>query len=178
MYDAVKSMDPDRVLNDDWLNSRGAIARFERQTIEIRIIDLQECPDVDLAIAEAVVALVRALYDGAVGFDAQQAVGTEALSKLLFATAERGPEAVIDDSELAAFYGLEPGVTVGAALRVLLDRGWLGGDPSGHVAGLLEHGPLAARLHRVLGDAPSEDEMIGICRELAACLVTNRPFRC
>ena len=47
----------------DWLNSRAAIARFERQTIEIRIIDLQECPAADLAIAELVVALVRAFYD-------------------------------------------------------------------------------------------------------------------
>lgn len=177
MYDAVKSMDPDGVLNDDWLNSRGAIARFERQTIEIRIIDLQECPSVDLAIAEAVVALVRTLYDGAVDFDAQQAVRTEPLADLLFAVAERGALASIDDAGVAALFGVDPGSSVGATLSTLLARGWLGADPSGHVAGLLDHGPLAARLVRRLGDQPSEDALVEACRELAACLAGNRPFR-
>ena len=33
------------------MNSRGAIARFDRNAIEIRVIDVQECPKADLAIA-------------------------------------------------------------------------------------------------------------------------------
>ncbi|NKI36242.1 glutamate--cysteine ligase [Wenzhouxiangella sp. XN79A] len=177
MYDAVKPLDPDGVLNDDWLNSRGAIARFERRTLEIRIIDLQEAPSIDLAIAEAVVALVRVFYDGRVGFDDQQAVATEALSTLLFDCAARGPEAVIDDAGIAALYRVEPGTRAADALARLLERGWLGDDASGRIALLLEHGPLAARLYRALGDAPSERELVDACTELAACLAENRPYR-
>ncbi len=177
MYDAVKPKDPDGVLNDDWLNSRGAIARFERQTIEIRIIDLQECPSVDLAIAEAVVALVRTLYDGAVDLDARQTVDTGALADLLFEVAERGAVASIDDSGIASLYDVEPGTSVGATLSTLLARGWLGVDASGHVKGLLDHGPLAARLVRRLGSQPSKDALVACCRELSACLAENRPFR-
>jgi len=39
------------VLQNEWLNSRGAIARFERDTIEIRVLDSQETPAAELAIA-------------------------------------------------------------------------------------------------------------------------------
>jgi glutamate---cysteine ligase / carboxylate-amine ligase len=39
---------PDGVLNPLFLNSRGAIARFDRNAIEIRTIDIQECPAADL----------------------------------------------------------------------------------------------------------------------------------
>ena len=36
--------DPEGVLRHEWLNARGAIARFDRNTIEIRVLDVQECP--------------------------------------------------------------------------------------------------------------------------------------
>jgi Zn finger protein HypA/HybF involved in hydrogenase expression len=53
--------DPDGVLDPLFLNSRGAIARFDRNAIEIRTIDIQECPAADLGVIAAVVALVRRL---------------------------------------------------------------------------------------------------------------------
>lgn len=177
MYRAVAGFDPDGVLNDDWLNSRGAIARFERQTIEIRIIDLQECPAVDLAVAEAVVNLVRTFYDRASTFDTQQAVRTEALSALLFAVAEQGPEAVIGDAAIASLYGVERACPAGTALKRLLDRGGLGADPSGHLAFLIERGPLAVRMKQALGETPGIPALVDGCKELAQCLDRNQPYR-
>ena len=50
IYKAIAPYDEQGLLKYDWLNSRGAILRAERQTIEIRLIDIQECPQVDLAI--------------------------------------------------------------------------------------------------------------------------------
>ena len=47
---------PTGILQFEWLNSHGAIARFDRQTIEIRVLDAQEHPGADLAIAQLVVA--------------------------------------------------------------------------------------------------------------------------
>jgi glutamate---cysteine ligase / carboxylate-amine ligase len=62
MYRDIAPHDPQHVLQHEWLNSRGAIARFDRNAIEIRVIDTQECPQADLAIAAATVAVVEALY--------------------------------------------------------------------------------------------------------------------
>jgi gamma-glutamyl:cysteine ligase YbdK (ATP-grasp superfamily) len=77
MYDDIAALDPDHVLRYEWLNSRGAIARFDRDAIEIRVIDTQEHPGADLAVATAVVDVTRRLYaNGDLG--AQQEIATEA----------------------------------------------------------------------------------------------------
>lgn len=49
------------ILQREWLNSRGAIARFDRGAIEIRVLDVQECPRADMAIAHLIFATLRAL---------------------------------------------------------------------------------------------------------------------
>lgn len=61
MYRDIAPFDSDGVLQDEFLNSRGAIARFSRGSIEIRLIDIQECPMADIAIASAVVGTLQAL---------------------------------------------------------------------------------------------------------------------
>ncbi|GAB3815169.1 hypothetical protein GCM10028895_08980 [Pontibacter rugosus] len=61
MYAAIADRDPEGTLQEEFLNSRGAIARFERGAIEIRVLDLQESPLADVAILQAVVALIKAL---------------------------------------------------------------------------------------------------------------------
>src|SRR6195952_438897 len=63
IYQDIKPFDPDGVLQHEWLNSRGCIARFDRMAIEIRLLDIQECPAADMAIAAAVVGAVRALVE-------------------------------------------------------------------------------------------------------------------
>jgi gamma-glutamyl:cysteine ligase YbdK (ATP-grasp superfamily) len=42
---------PETILNKDWLNSRGAIFRFDRKTLEVRIMDEQECIKADVALS-------------------------------------------------------------------------------------------------------------------------------
>src|SRR5205823_857916 len=53
IYQDIAPHDPRGVLRHEWLNSRGAIARFDRHAIEIRVADAQECPLADVAIAAA-----------------------------------------------------------------------------------------------------------------------------
>jgi len=57
--DAIAPYDSEGVLDKHFLNSRGAIARFDRGAVEIRVLDLQECPQADLAIAELVTATIK-----------------------------------------------------------------------------------------------------------------------
>ena len=52
---AIKPYDSENILDHHFLNSRGAIARFDRDAIEIRVIDIQECPKADVAIAVLII---------------------------------------------------------------------------------------------------------------------------
>ncbi len=59
MYRDIASRDPQGILQHEWLNARGAIARFDRQTIEIRVLDVQECPLADVSICAAIIGVLR-----------------------------------------------------------------------------------------------------------------------
>ena len=59
----IARLDTDGVLDPEWVNSRGAIARFSRGSIEIRVIDAQESASMSVAVAGAAVAVVRALAE-------------------------------------------------------------------------------------------------------------------
>ena len=70
---------------------RGAIARFERNTIEIRVLDIQECPAADLAICGLAVGTLRALVDERFCTLAeQQAWPAERLAAILLAAIRDG----------------------------------------------------------------------------------------
>jgi glutamate---cysteine ligase / carboxylate-amine ligase len=179
MYRAIGPHDPGGILADDWLNSRGAIARFERQTIEIRVIDLQECPTADLAIAEAVVALVRALYEeDLASFDAQQSVTTESLAALLWQSAERGGQAMVDSPEILALFGLDRPLRVTTLWRHWLTEGLAISPNASAVLGqIIERGSLAEAIMDRLGENPDSSDIVACYRELGACLAENRLFQ-
>lgn len=176
MYRAIAPHDPDGILADDWLNSRAAIARFERQTIEIRIIDLQEAPVMDLAIARAVVALVRRLYDGQIAFDRLQALDTDALATMLFDCAREGACAPIGDPAWCALFGMDSGIRAIEAWSELAARGWLGAGAAQSLAPILDHGTLAERILNALGNEADAGRIVTVYRALAACLAENRPY--
>jgi gamma-glutamyl:cysteine ligase YbdK (ATP-grasp superfamily) len=51
---------PEHLLNKEWLNSRGAVFRFDRKAVEIRIMDEQECIKADVALS----CFIRACLKG------------------------------------------------------------------------------------------------------------------
>jgi len=177
MFRAIAPLDTDKVLDGEWLNSRGAIARFERGAIEIRILDAQESPRADLAVARAVVGLVKELYEEAHSSrDVQAAVSTATLADLFERSLREGEQLVIEDASVLAALGLgmQP-CTMGEAWQTLCTRnGTLSGAGGEHVAALLKRAPLARRLLERGGQQPSRDELRMIYRELCAALEENR----
>ena len=178
MYAAIRPHDPTGILVDDWLNSRGAIARFERQTIEIRVIDLQECPNADLAIAEVVVALVQAFHDGKLAsFEAQQQMPTQILAEQLWACARHGSQALVESEHLLRLFGKRSPLSAGELWRQLLKE-TLSVSPAAHAMldQITTRGSLAESIAQRLGPAPKPAQIRACYEELAECLSANRLF--
>jgi gamma-glutamyl:cysteine ligase YbdK (ATP-grasp superfamily) len=51
------------ILHRDWVNSRGAVFRFDRRAVEIRVMDEQECVKSDVALSCFIRALLRGLLE-------------------------------------------------------------------------------------------------------------------
>ncbi|MGE5027483.1 MAG: glutamate-cysteine ligase family protein, partial [Betaproteobacteria bacterium] len=159
MYRDILPFDPGGVLRHEWLNVRGASPRFSRKAIEIRLIDMQECPLADLAIAAATTAAVRAIYDAEwPPLALQQAIGTDELVNVLQACIRDAEQAVIDVTgylRLLGFTGRQ--CKAGELWRHLIEATSL--DDSAQwrepLRVMLERGPLARRILRAVGpDCP------------------------
>lgn len=178
MYRAIAPHDPDSILRGDWLNSRAAIARFERQAIEIRIIDLQEAPIADLAVAEAVIGLVRAFYtEQLASFEAQQAVATEHLAAQLWQAAEHGGAARCADPVYRALLGLAAPCTATQAWLALLPQLGLSAGAARTLEAMLARGTLAEAILRRVGEPVESERIIECYREIGQCLIDNRLFQ-
>ena len=185
IYDDLRAHDPDGVLRHEWANARGAIARFERGTIEIRVLDVQECPVADLAIASVVVAVLKALVEeqwGSVRY--QQAWAVEPLAEILDAVIEQGERTVIANTAYLAALGWNRGPCAAGELwrHLAAATGVLGGEYGRELGMILDRGPLARRILRALGLEParSAGPPRGALREvygrLAGCLRDGRMF--
>ena len=181
MYDEIAPFDPTAILRHEWLNSRGAIPRFERGAIEIRLLDVQECPQADVAIAAAVIAVVRALYDERFApLTQQQAITAESLHRTLLATIRDADDALVDDARYLRALGVDAArCRAGDAWRALLgacarddDAAWW--RPV--VCAILAHGPLARRILRAVGDDISRDRLADVYGGLCECLADGRMF--
>jgi carboxylate-amine ligase len=179
MYAQIAPHDPEGVLQHEWLNSRGAIARFDRRAIEIRVVDVQECPQADAAIAAATAAVVRSLYDRCYApLDEQQAIATETLYDVLIATIRDADAAQIDDVDYLHALGMP---TSHCGARDVW-RSLLADADSAHawwrpaIDAILEDGPLARRILRATGSRPDRDRLVATYRALCQCLDDGRMF--
>jgi carboxylate-amine ligase len=181
---ALAESDRSGVLDPTWVNARGAIARFDRGSIEIRLLDTQECATADVAVAAAVSGLVRGLVEERWASRVeQQALPTALLSSVLAHAMVEGSRAHVDPPDLARVLGLtETGMDGSRIWNHLVDRllregllsetpEWL--DALGVITG---QGCLASRIVRALGDAPSRARVVSVYRELADCLAHNHMF--
>jgi hypothetical protein len=179
VYADLAPHDPEGILRHPWVNARGAIARFDRGSIEIRVIDSQECPDADVAVVGAAAAAVRALAEERFARGAEQRSWDEArLAEMLLRTIESGDRAVINDAEYLRCLGYPDGpkATAGDVWRHLAETtGAVGLDA------MLRHGCLAARILAALGSpAPGTTLRRAALREvygeLARCMAAGERF--
>lgn len=175
----VAPHDPGGILEAEWVNARGAIARFGRGSIEIRILDIQECPAADLAVCAAVVALVRGLVEERLAPHAEQATwSAERLAAILDRTIREGDGATLDEDYRRLVRVPGSVSTAGEAWRALLPV--LSKVPGNELSAFdrtLDHltrtGCLAGRIRSRLGPAPDRARLHATYAELADCVAEN-----
>jgi gamma-glutamyl:cysteine ligase YbdK (ATP-grasp superfamily) len=180
LYRELAMHDPDEILREEWANARGAIARFERNTIEIRVLDIQECPAADLAIVEFIVAVLRALVNEEFSIvEEQLAPSTVALEKLMLETIAVGGRALVRSSSIRSAFGLtaKGSTTVHELCCQFLDL--VAGQNSrwrNIILQILDEGSLAERILRAAGKRPNRRALRTAYGQLADCLDQGRMF--
>lgn len=187
IYRDIAPHDPEGIMQNEWLNARGAIARFDRNAIEIRVLDVQECPHADLAICAAIVEVLRALVDEQwTSLQEQKGFGTELLEQVLLSTIRDADQAIITDANYLRQFGYPvSGTNVRVSAHDLwrwtldslgmfhskLEAAW--GEP---LRTILDEGPLARRIARTLHGDTSRAKLTAVYGELRECLQDGRVF--
>ena len=180
MYRDIAPFDPDGTLQHEWLNSRGAIARFERSAIEIRIIDSQESPHADVAVCALISEVVRALTEERwSGADEQTGWDEQELEKVYLDTVKDGSRANITNTRyLKCFgYSAQRSCTAGRLWAFLFWRCISENSPwYAHLSTIREHGNLSERIVSALGEDIAHKAVFSVYRKLADCLKSGDSF--
>ena len=183
MFRDIAPLDDAGILRYEWLNARGAIARFDRNAIEIRLCDTQECPRADLAVAAAVAAVVQCGYDERwMSIERQRGFETPRLAAILRSCIRDADRALVDDADYLRVFGLRShGVRaidiwrhVLTECRDEIDR--LNPAAAEPLDAILRHGPLARRLLRACGRHTERSRLHDVYRRLCECLSEDALF--
>lgn len=177
--DDLERIDPEGVLEPEWVNSRGAIARFDRGSIEIRVLDTQECPRADVCVAAATISVVRALCEQRwVDATMQRKMHeTRLLTVFLDAVRSGGDTVIVDDEYLGCFGVQRAPISLRELWAHLIESLDVRVDGDrGPLDVILRHGPLAERMLRAVGNDVSRSRLVELCASLNECLRQGRSF--
>jgi gamma-glutamyl:cysteine ligase YbdK (ATP-grasp superfamily) len=184
IYRDLAPLDPEGVLRNEWVNARGCIARFDRMAIEIRLLDVQECPAADLAVVGAVTSVVQALTEEAWSRVTDLKEWDEArLVSILDVAVRNGSDAIVDDGRFLGVFGYpERGpARLGDVWQHLVEsvttHDAAYAEWSEPLQVILQEGCLAARLRRAVGEKVSHENLYDVYRTLERCLAEGTMFR-
>lgn len=182
MYRDIAPHDPHKVLQHEWLNARGAIARFDRYSIEIRLLDTQECPIADIAICDAIVYVLKALVAGKWKDPAQMAdFPLDPLYHLFLGCMKDGEEALIHYKPYLEIFGCTEDKTfrAGQLWEKILADVLPSSAPFSTTQALeviLSRGPLARRIQKAWTPSPDVAHLKEIYQQLCECLDAGKMF--
>lgn len=180
IYRDISPHDPEGILQFEWLNSRGAIARFDRMAIEIRILDIQECPVADLATAALISGVLQALTNEKWSdLMEQKKWQPERLNRLLIATTEKGGDCIITDQGYLQLFGLDKGPVSASELWDYFLSAVEITDENYRKAlnTILSEGSLSKRLIKAIGLEKNSNRIHHVYEELCSCLRHGNMFR-
>lgn len=177
----IRRYDPDEILNPVWVNSRGAISRFDRGSIEIRLMDVQECPAADLAVLSLVIETIKSLVNEELcSHEEQKKWHPEPLAAILDEGVANAEQAVITNHQYLAVFGMkEKSSTAGELWQQIHQQLRNKGSLSKRQAALnviLNRGSLSTRIINELNGDFSLGTLTKVYQKLSVCLAENRMF--
>jgi len=182
IYTDLAPHDPEGVLRDEWVNARGAIARFDRMAIEIRVLDVQETPLMDVAYAALIVEVLKLLCaEQWLDREGMNRWRTEDLGELLTLTERQGEGTAVGDKRYLAAFGLRSsGMELKGLWEHLVEAVSARGAIDVATGRLLEHylryGTLATRIGKAVGLLPSRAKLKWVYEALSEALASGAPF--
>lgn len=171
IYQDLKALKAPKILFNEWVNARGAIARFDRNTIEIRLVDMQECPLANVSVVAALEQVIRHLMQHPERLAQGNRLSSAQLNQLLMKAIVQAEHTLYDDADYLTCLGITENAMTGTALwRHLL--GQCDGLSPAHRACLeqiLTHGTLATRMKRVTRRV-TPDRLQDLCLRLCDSL--------
>ncbi|WP_299251308.1 glutamate-cysteine ligase family protein [uncultured Lacinutrix sp.] len=177
---AIAPYDKDKILEHHFLNSRGAIARFDRNAIEIRLVDIQESPTADIAICALIIEVLKALVKKEFcTLKAQKSWVKEDLFLILNDAIKHAENANVDNEAYLKLFGLQAPATINTIWKHLYQtvKPKLHASHYEAIELILEEGTLATRILKAVGNDTSTEHIITVYRELQNCLKTNTLFK-
>ncbi|MEO2129420.1 MAG: glutamate-cysteine ligase family protein, partial [Christiangramia sp.] len=165
---AIKPFDTENLLDQHFLNSRGAIARFDRNAIEIRVIDIQENPAADIAIAALIIAALRLLVsEELVSLEDQKTWTEEGLFSIFDEVIKNAENTLIENKRYLAIFDLEKPSDVKTIWKALYEKvqQQLAEDQQKHIEFILQNGSLSTRILKSLRNDFSEAHILKTYRK-------------
>jgi glutamate---cysteine ligase / carboxylate-amine ligase len=184
MYADIRPFDPDGILQQEFLNARGAIARFDRGAIEIRVLDIQETPRADVAIAGLIMAVLKKLCRQQwVSLETLNGMDTQVLADLFLKVIRHADETLIDIPAYIEALGLLENrpLTARELWRHLAETCFfeenLDPDMRNPIEIILEKGCLARRIMNAIGPDGRKEKLFSVYAALCNCLADGEMFR-
>jgi gamma-glutamyl:cysteine ligase YbdK (ATP-grasp superfamily) len=178
MYEQIAPFDKEQILQEEWLNSRGAIPKFEYGAIEIRIIDSQECVNADIAIAKTVFFILKSWCESGY-YPKPPNVDTKALKALYDQTLTHGFSTTLEIPQILEAYQLpKRTMHLRDVWSQLIERvsHMLSSEEQITLESILRHGNLSERLVRACNGDYSRPTLHRVYSSLIPCLQHNRLF--
>ncbi|MDT0685757.1 carboxylate-amine ligase [Autumnicola psychrophila] len=176
---AIKPHDTEHILDHHFLNSRGAIARFDRNAIEIRVIDLQECPKADVAIAVLIIESLKLLVsEQLIALEDQKKWHEDDLLEIFNGVIKNAENCQISNSTYLDVFDLHGKNTAGEIWKKLYARvkNNISETHRESIEFLLENGSLSTRILKAVEKDFSEENIQDVYQKLSICLAQNRQF--
>ncbi|MCF8260022.1 MAG: hypothetical protein K9J12_04555 [Melioribacteraceae bacterium] len=182
IYSNIEKFDTDKLLRHEWLNSRGAIARFQRKTIEIRTLDIQESPKVDISIAAFVTELLKKFINEEWRpLDELKAADEDELARILFNVIKVAESSIITNKNYLGLFGLEGSQKISAKdlLQYIFEelKDFSKTPHAEVIQAIIKNGTLSSRIIRAVKNDFSPKNLNAVYFELADCLAKNEMFR-
>lgn len=179
IYSDIAPFDPDQIMRKEWLNSRGAIVRYDRYTIEIRTVDIQECPKADIAIVKLISSLLQNLINEKwTNTSTQMAWDEKRLSEIFLSNIKSAEKSIIKDTEYLKMFGMNSSdsCTSKNLWEHIIAQINIDGDAANPLQVILENGSLSSRILKAIGEDYSKDNIINVYKKLGDALIRNEMF--